>query len=60
MRSGKEMDLFDEFSSFKKMKDYNGSKRGGSAASHDESSHDDHNKWRYHQYIKALKTQLVV
>ncbi|CAF0779308.1 unnamed protein product [Brachionus calyciflorus] len=63
IRSGKELELFDEFSSFKKMKDYrpNSSKRVMSASSQDESSNEDQTtKWRYNQYIKALKTQLVI
>ncbi|RNA26889.1 regulator of G- signaling 22 [Brachionus plicatilis] len=63
IRSGKELELFDEFSSFKKLKEYGPSsaRRVSSATSQEDSSNEDqNNKWRYNQYIKALKTQLIV
>jgi hypothetical protein len=43
MRSGKDMDLFDDFNTFKKMKDYRSSsaKRPTSAANNDDLTNDD-------------------
>lgn len=43
IRSGKELEIFDEFSSFKKMKDYGNKKnrRLSSATSHDETAKED-------------------
>lgn len=62
IRSGKDLDLFNDFSSFKTNKDFRpkSAKRSTSTVNDDLNSDDQSIKWRYNQYIKALKTQLVI
>lgn len=65
MRSSKDLELFDELSSFKKIKNEqipNGRPRTSSIGARDHHDIHDQNsvKWRYNQYVKALKTQLVM
>jgi hypothetical protein len=67
MRSKKDLELFDEFSGFKKMKDMvksssaSGGKSGDSTKSNDDLFDDETEvaKWRQNQYIRALKAKLA-
>lgn len=64
MRNNSDIDILDEFRSFKKLKDYRPNKRATSAESAKDdtlSALSDHSiKWRYNQYVKALNTQLML